>query len=487
MKYIFLSILAILVMASIATSWYGRKNVVGKPVIYWVTDNNPARDLQIKNFGSWMKKNNYADVELRLDTANADISKKIIQSVSGVGGDVMDISPGYGALLYFNEIGLVEDVTAAAEKLDFDTSKTYPSLADDLTIGGRQYLFPCNVSAPLFFVNLGIFEKVGVKPPPMRWSIEEFERIGREFAEVANRGLDHRQYFLANTIEIIPLVRSLGADLFNETLTRSNVASNGYAKAFALIRKWMFEDHIVPTTADIESFSTGSGYGGAMFQLFYNGNYAMVSSGRYALIQFREFGNMKLDAVEYPNAGYPNTTIYARAACVYKGGKHKDLAEYFLAYLASEDYNMNIVEDGDSLPPNPKYTLTEEYLHPKKYPNEWEVHSKFAQDAVDISITISKSPFVSNNRAYTFHEDCKQTVISNVYTPEEAAKILEERVNDEISRTLAENPKLKPEYERRVAIQKKIDEYRKDGSKIPKEWISNPFHKKYYRDMGWLE
>lgn len=115
MKYIFLSILAILIVASIAISWTNRKAPSGKPVIYWVTDNNPARALQIKNFESWMKKNGYPDVELRVDTANGDLSKKIIQSVSGVGGDVMDTYPGYGDLIYFNEIGLVEDVTDATE------------------------------------------------------------------------------------------------------------------------------------------------------------------------------------------------------------------------------------------------------------------------------------------------------------------------------------------------------------------------------------
>ncbi|MFA6294057.1 MAG: ABC transporter substrate-binding protein, partial [Victivallales bacterium] len=244
MKYLFLSILAVLVLASMAMAWANRKTVSGKPVIYWVTDNNPARALQIKNFESWMKKNGYPDVELRVDTANGDLSKKIIQSVSGVGGDVMDTYPAFGDLIYFNEIGMVEDVTYDSLKLGFDTSKTYPSLADDLTIDGRQYLFPCNVAAPLFFVNLGIFEKVGVKPPPMRWDIVEFERIGREFAEAANKGLDRRQYFLAGGIELIPLARSLGADMFNETLTGSAVSRNGYSKALALNKKWIFEDHI---------------------------------------------------------------------------------------------------------------------------------------------------------------------------------------------------------------------------------------------------
>ncbi|MCX6986395.1 MAG: extracellular solute-binding protein, partial [Lentisphaerae bacterium] len=252
-------------------------------------------------------------------------------------------------------------------------------------------------------------------------------------------------------------------------------------------KKWIEVDHILPSAAEVASFSTDSGYGGAAFQLFYKGNFAMVSTGRFALVQFRQFGNLDLDAVEYPNGGYSNTIIATRGALVYKGGKHKDLSKYFLAYLASEDYNMNIVNDADALPPNPEFTKREEYLCPKDYPNEWKVHKKFAQDAVDISIILTKSPFVSNKRVYRYIEDYRQAVLSGKLTPEKAVKLCETRINEEIDRTILEKPKLRPEYDRQVELQKKIDEYRETGRKIPKEWISNPFHKKYYRDMGLLE
>lgn len=490
MKYVFMVILCVLIIATIGTKMVNKQTSSSKPVIYWVTDSNPARALQISTFHSWMKKKGYPDCELKLDTANREVSKQIIQSVSGVGGDVMDCSSAVGDVMYFAEMGIMDDVTEDAKRLGFDPSKTYPSLEDDLKVGDKQYIFPCNVTAYLFFVNRAAFKKFGLEPPPMRWNITEFERKGKEFSEVANKGLERREYFIAAGIDTLPLMRSFGNDVFNETLTRSKMTGegyDGYANALALNKKWIYEDHIIPSAAEISSFATDSGYGGVGFQLFFKGNFAMVAIGRYALIQFRQFGKMDLDAVEYPNGGYPNTTIASRAALVYKGGAHKDLAKYFLAYLASEDYNMNIVNDADSLPPNPEYTKCEEYLHPKDYPNEWEVHKKFAQEAVDISIVVTKSPFVANNRAYVYLDDSRQAVLSGKLSPEEAVKLCENRINEEIDRTLLEKPKLKPEYDRQVELQKKIEEYRKASKKIPKEWISNPFHKKYYKDMGWLE
>ena len=131
MKYIFGAIFCMLIILSIVTSMLNTKTDSGKPVLYWVTDSNPARTLQINTFQTWMKTKGYPDCELKLDTANRDVSKQIIQSVSGVGGDIMDCWTGGGNVMQFAEMGIMEDVTESAKKLGFDPSKTYPSLEDD--------------------------------------------------------------------------------------------------------------------------------------------------------------------------------------------------------------------------------------------------------------------------------------------------------------------------------------------------------------------
>jgi len=457
------------------------------PIIYWVTDNNPARALQISNFRKWLAKHNLPDTDLRVDTSNSDSSKKIIQGVSGVAGDAIDCGTGSGELQYMVETGIVEDVTEAGQKLGFDPAKTYSSLKDDISLGGKQYVFPCNVTANMFIVNLDTFKRFGVEPPPTRASFEEFEKRGKEYMEAANKGLARRENFFCQGLNNLCVVRSLGGDVFNETLTKGAVNSEAFVKMFKLMYKWTYVDHIMPSQADMDSFATQSGYGGATLQLFNSGNLAMVQYGRYGLIQLRQFGNINLDVAEYPNGGFPNSMIMSRAAFVYKGGKHKDLAKLFLAYLASEDYNMNIVEDADALPPNPEYTRTEAYLKPKGYENEWKLHEKFAGVAVDISIVQSKSPYVSNTLAYKFFNDGFNSQMSSRMTAEEAAKDIQSRLDEEIARTIRENPKLKNSYEQDCELQKRIDEKLTKGEKIPVSWIKNPFHRKYYKENGLTE
>ena len=486
MKYIFGFCLLGLILAS-GVTYKLMPDIQNKvPILYWVTDPNPARETQIKTFQSWLAKNGYPKCEIRVDAANLDQSKIIIQGVSGVAGDIID-HIGWATIDFYTSVGLLEDVTDDAQKLGFGLEKTYPALGSEITVQGRQYTFPCNVTADLLWINKATFEKYGQPIPPPRWTVEEFEKAGKAFVEKANAGKKRREVFFVNNIDMKSLLRSIGLDTFNETLTACVLDDPRYAKILELQYKWTYEDHLIPTGAERSSFDTQAGYGGQTFQMFNNGNYAMIVCGRYALIQFRKFGNMSLAVVEPPHLGYPIVEIHSRPSGVYAAGKNRNLAKYFLAYLASEDYNMNIVMDADALPPNPVFTKREEFLKPREYPNEWGCHEMLARAALDIAVANSRSPFILPivcNGHIKFYYD---QFINDRLTAEDAARLTMVRINDEIKLSLRENPKLQPLYNEGVAIQEKIEAYRREGKKVPSSWLFNPFYKRYYRDMGWVE
>ena len=120
-------------------------------------------------FNDWLKKHGHPPVELRLDMANADRTKKIIQGVSGAAGDVVDLIGGGGDMRYFRALAINTDVTEAAKALRFDPSLTYPAVASEITLKDergavRQYQFPCNVMAPMFFVNRETFRPPRTTP-----------------------------------------------------------------------------------------------------------------------------------------------------------------------------------------------------------------------------------------------------------------------------------------------------------------------------------
>ncbi len=552
MKYLFLIIALLLAVASVGIFASFPDVQTDLPVIYWVTDPNPAREEQVLIFHQWLIRNGHGErvelqspedvrafrmrrltepiieaartanpdgakmwdganryrpveqidlpielvlpaTELRLDSANRDTSKKIIQTISGVGSDIMDMGP----LRYFVSLGVLTDVTERARELGFDTSRTYQAIVPDLTevsfnlqteeYERRQYAFPCNVYVQLLWSNNATFARYGMEPPPRRWTIEEFERIGKELVTRANPPGERHTVFFSSDVDPITLMRSMGLSVYNETLTRCTLDDPRFADTLALLYKWTYEDRLLPSLEDRQSFDTQSGYGGSVLQLFNMGNYAMVRIGRYGLIQFRRFGSMDLSVSEPPHFDFPNTTTGTRCATVYQKSAHPDLALRFLQYLASEDYNMQIVRDADALPPNPKYTDTEAFRRPVDYPNEWGIHEAFSDAARDIAIVNPLSPFVVKRTALRYYFDARGKVMADQASPEEAAADAAAGINAEIDKTLEEQPKLKVRYEEAMQRQKKIDRLREAGQKVPLEWIDNPVLRAYYQYKGWAE
>jgi len=573
MKYLFLLILAVLGIASFFT-WRAVSGVDSpRPVIYWVTDANPAREDQIHLFHLWQVKHGHsvpftldsarkatdfvasqsrlfqrslleinpalkkvADgqaatltyplqitlplAEMRLDTADPASPKQIIQCVSGVGDDVIDLYTGADTW-QMQGMGLLEDLTDDAARMGFSPDQTFRTVLPDLTIpiagkGRRQFRFPCNVTGIGYMVNLDCFSKVGMPPPPPRWTVEEMETYGREYVKRANAGLPRRQYFLLSELDQKSLRHSYGGSELNETMTAATFADPRSVAAVEKYLQWQDEDHLFPSDVDRAGFATDMGYGGQEAQLLNSGNYALMWCGRYLLIEFRKFNiervkagqtPLKLAVATPPYKIFPNTQVGTRAAGVYAGSKHKDLAILFLAFLASEDYNMQIVRDGDSEPPKPFYTQRVEYLRPKSDPakgiyseSEDNVHGPFEDIAENLAVASSYSPFVPADVVDREENSAEDTIVNRLATPEAAFARADRRIDEEIQRNLTEDPRRRPLYDAKIAQQHQIDQMKQaimawlDANpgkpipaelKIPAALLDNPFHAAFYLYEGW--
>ena len=499
MKYLFLLILFVLVLAGAATVMTEPDLRSEVPVIYWATDLSSARFHQVDLFHQWLIDQGHTTpegkpiVELRLDLiGRADNSKKLVQSVAGVASDVMDCSVGQ-----MHALGVLEDVTEQARTLGFDMPQTYAALEPELIRDGRQYGFPCNVSIICFFVNTERFAELGVEAPPSQWDYQTFERIGRDFVRKANPPGERQTVFFCDSatgwrayVFMLNMVRSEGLSVFNETMTRCTLDDPRFADALSRLRRWVYEDHLMPSAAEEASFSAESGFSGASLSLFYAGRYGMIFNGRWSLIRLREFDQpMQLGLSNFPNSpnGFANNLIGTRAAAVYKGSKHKDLAALFLSFLASESYNMQVVEDADALPPNPAFASLDAYRRPPAYPNEWAVHEAFSDAAQRFGVANDESPFVPVVTVSRLISEGRDKVMTDppMAPARRAASEVAAAINREIDLSLADNPDRQALYNQLCERQDQIDRLRASGEPVPLEWITNPFHRRYYQAMGW--
>lgn len=487
MKYLFISILILLNLGGLVLYLTEPETQTdADALIYWTTDPNPIRDEQLAAFEAWKARHpELPDVEVRVDTANRNPQKTIIQGVSGTLSDVFDASPDW--LTFFHTLGITADITEMALEEGFDPSTSFEVAAQDVVIDGRQYAYPCSMTTYMLFINKDTFARYGQPLPPPTWDFETFERMGKAFVDAANPPGEPRRTFYLDAIDMIVLRRSVGVSLYNETMTACGLNNERYTYALRTLLKWMYEDHIIPSAVDVASFSTEAGYGGSRMQLFNNGNYGMFHLGRFALIQLRKFGALNLDVTYHPCDEFLNAFRNSRVMVMYEGSENKDYARYFLKFLTSREYNMQIVRSADALPPNPKYLETEEFLRPPEHPNEWGLHEKFARALQEAGIGYSLSPFLVPMNARRLVREVEDAVIARRDPPEAAGPEAERIINDGIERYLVEHPNRRPLYEELTERQKKIDALRARGEKVPLSWITNPFHRKYYLAKGWAD
>ncbi len=541
MKLLFITILIVLGIALAGTRLSEPEMHAEVPIIYWVIDPAPVRAEHIRLFELWQIKNGHCTehrianaaeleafrkrkwspviatairegnehgaavldgtlplaslpltirvprTEMRLDASSNDMSKKIIQSVSGIASDVMEVY-GDGNVQFMASGGLVADVTDDAQRMGFGPDVTYQGMAASMMYEGRQYSFPRNPCTMMLWVNKETFAKYNQPLPPVRWDIEEFERRGKDFMAAVNPSGGRRTVFFANWISDFALRRTFGLDVFNETMTRCVLNDPRTARTYALMKKWKDVDHLFPTSVERAGFATEGGLRGGDGQLFLDGRFGMIMSGRFQLFQFRSFEKpMQLAVVEGPHGGIPCNIFFSGEATVYRGSRNLDLAKLFLAFYASEDYSMQIVRDGDGLPPIPRYTKTDEYLRPKDYPNEWGCHEVLAEDAIQHSISPTFSPFLQYNQVMQCEWTVSGAVDADRLTPEAGAHEVEERINRKLAENLADNPGLKEKHDEACAVQARIDAYRKEGRPVPRAWVTNPYHQWMYEKNGWFE
>ncbi|MCF7687019.1 MAG: ABC transporter substrate-binding protein [Cephaloticoccus sp.] len=490
MKRFFLLLFLGLAAASALLKWTEPDRGSPVPVIYWITQDDPVKRETIARFGQWLRDNHLPLCEVRIDNVNQDPTKKLAQGLAGVGADLMDIYSTQTE--QFALSGMLLDVTEDAQRMGFGPDKTYPALYSDLVVNGRQYGFPRNAGGSLVWINRDTFAQQGIEEPGYHWSWDDFERIGQQFVDATNPpGTRQRSYFIQALPPMI-LRRGLGLSIFNETMTKCTLDDPRNTEVMRRLKRWTTELHLIPTQAERTAMSAEAARASdGDFYLFATGRFATMYLPRWALIRLRPLGKLNMKVVTPPSSGFLNMEFGCGIIAGYTGSKHKEHVLRFQQFLTSEPFNLLVAESGDSLPPVPKYVHTDAFMRPPEHPEEWELAKVFTQAAPSIGIAICRSPFVPSDvitRSNTgIDSSMLELVLADRVTPEDAGRLVAQRIDQEIALNIEHDAELRAEYERLTAVQARIDALRAAGRKVPAALITNPFHLAYYRAQGWLE
>lgn len=483
-KYLFLTCLGVLLASSLTLYLTLPEQITDRPVLYWVTHNDPIRKETVQLFYDWREKQGLPPAQIFIDVATSGTNKKLVQGVSGMSADLLDLFGHEIQTMY--KSGMLLDITEEARAGGFGPEQTYPGMSAYILNEGRQYGYPRNVGSHLLWYNKDTFDRHDLPYPPQTWTWEEFEEHGIRFVEATNPPGTRERNFFIHRMNPNVMRRSLGIAIFNETLTRSTLDDPRNVQVYEKLDYWINDLRIMPSRIEAESFSAEDAGKGATFYLFHVGRYGIIDAGRWGLMRFRPNGTDNLGVSENPYAEFPNEVLGGGSVAIYKNTSHPQVALEFLQFLASEEYNRQIVEYSDSLPPVPEFAETENFLRPPDHPNEWNVHEPFAKVARETSIAFDISPYVVHSQVTRIDRDAQDAVILGRKSAQDAAENAARRINLAIENRLDQDVALREQWEKNFQLQQKIDKRRAAGEPIPASWIKNPFHQKYYREKGLL-
>jgi len=448
MRRFFLGALGLFaVLYLVAQGTVNRDRDPNKTYLRWMTDDNPARKLQV---GGFMEMN--PEYDLRVDWGlGADSTKLLVQCASGVGPDIIDLY-SMDQMLVMKEAGILLDLTPYAAEMGFGPDNTYPAIRPRLVSDGKQYRYPCNVGANCVVFNKAVFDDHGVPYPTSDWTWDEFIETGRQLLENPSKSGKEHIALAHHFSELVcyDLIINFGGRLFTEDGLCSLLDSEEVIGAIQMFHDLMHEHHVLSTPTEAASMAAQGGWGVGGINFFSSGKAAMMIIGRWYLIQVPNFPEIAptLGAAQLPHlpGRVSSVACAARAAGVNALSPNREHALKFLQYLASPEYGKIIVDGGDSLPPNPSLAQDGVMLV-NDIVSDPAFHQPFV-DAINTARALDVSGFIDMGQVQRWFLERVQKVENQVQAPREACEDMAREINLQIRQNLERREDLRERFER---------------------------------------
>lgn len=448
MKFLFSIILSILIILSFV-AWYLKPDDANADKrLVWVADENYIRVEQVELFNQLNPEN-----ELTLDSASqgpdagkgdksGGVEKIAIQCLAGLGPDVLDVY-GRWQLQTYVDAGMILDITEEANKRGFGLENTWPQIRSSLSIDGRQYGYPGNVTGTVLFYNKAVFEKLGVNYPPNgEWKWEDLVDLSQKLTIKNNEG---ERTFGVIGVDYYNLLIQNDASIFDEDGLKCVFDSERAVEAIQFYYDLMFKYNVMPTPAQLEAMSCEGGWAGGKFKWFASGKVGMIYGGRWMMVLFRRYPELRVGATHLPFKRVDTCKVNTRFSAINKNSKNVAGAYKFLGFLSGPDFSKHLLKVADSMPGNPIYTEDDSFLHDDEFPEEDFNHifPEAIRKGKSLETCKLMNPFIAS-RIISRHLDL---MTSGVKTPSEMCRDATDEINQKIKKNLNDIPKYRKIYE----------------------------------------
>lgn len=453
MKYFF-SITFLILVALSVVAWAIKPQLAaeGKIPLIWVESDAAIRHEQVDLFNEL-----YPQYDLRLDPGSAGMEKIIVQCLGGVGPDLFCANDNFH-LTAFVRSGIALDLTDELKKMGIDVEDETWQAAHHTSIyrgsgEPRVYGFPANVATQAVWYNKDIFDEAGLEYPQAPWKWEEFIEVAQKLTVRDEKGRPIRYGFMFDPqAEWVEFVLQWGGNVYSEDGTRCTLDTPEAIAGVQFMYDLIYKHRVSPTPAELSTIpAQGGGFaaGGANpVSLFANGKAAMAYGGRWWLVIFRGFEELKISAVEGPYHTKPIYRGYGKSVLINKNSPRIQEALDFIKFLYSEPYNEMINDQADGVAPVKKYAYTEDFLFNPDYPEE--DYNEIWRNSLENCVPSPSSPFVNGSTVVRLITKQIDLITNDLKSVDEAMKDVTEQINEEIQRTIEMDPQLRKLYEQRT-------------------------------------
>jgi multiple sugar transport system substrate-binding protein len=445
MRIFGLLLLLLLVLTAVAWSIRPREQP-GKTPLVWVSDDNPVRQAHIRLFNAL-----HPECDLRLDPTGSDeeiMPKVIVQCSAGVGPDLYECyAPSQ--LQSYVKSGIALDITDELAKRGIDVkSEVWECALPLVQFNGRIYGFPANVATDALFFNKDVFDRMGEPYPTSHpWTWDEFLPLAQRMTVRDAEGRIKQYGFSFDPGMYKTFLEQWGARIYTEDGTAAAIDSPQAIAAMQFVQDLIFKYRVMPSALEEEAGAGAGGWGSATMKFIGSGKLATAMGGRWWLCTLRNYPGLRLGAVEMPHGPNRRFFSYGKATIINKYSRHKDDALKFLLHFTMPEYNKLINRQADGLAPMKKY-CTDDLLIDPDHPDE-DFHPAF-RDAMNFGGPEQISPFV--NAGLVERILFKQFDLLKRGKPAaEAMHTAADLINEEIRKSLAQDPALKEQYDAIIA------------------------------------
>lgn len=361
-------------------AWERRSAETARPVtltiLHW---GDPTEDRIVQTLVDEYQKNHPRVRIVRIPTSQFDSKLKTMMA-AGTPPDLFYLPPRLlPELASLKLIRPIDDFVAKEKETEAGRAyfaDVYPILLDgfryDTETGrsgeGALYALPKDSTTAVFYVNLDLFEKAGVRVPYDGWTWGEFEEAARKItALTGTEGFGDRQIFGANFAIWPDTLRNFlwtfGGEFFGPGGFKDVALDSPESQAaLEMIRRVRLEDKTVFN-------ATGIAKDGG--QEFFTGNIGMHGPvGRWQVPRYKEIKNFRWDVVPVPYAKkeFAASQLFYTGWTMSSATKEPEEAFKLMKFLTGPEGAKMQSELGLAIPPLKSVANSPAFLSPPGMP-----------------------------------------------------------------------------------------------------------------------